>query len=45
VSEKYALIDAEKADQETKIITGGQSPAGPSVARMCAWSQVSTSGF
>lgn len=46
MSAKYALIDAEKANQETKIITSGDEPAaGLSVAKMCSWLAVSTSGF
>ena len=46
MSAKYAFIDAEKADLETKIITGAVEAAEvPSLAMMCSWLRVSRSGF
>ncbi len=46
MSAKYAFIDAEKADLDTRISTGMlASVAAPSVALMCSWLKVSRSGF
>ncbi len=42
MSAKYALIDAEKAESEVEINSGGR--AGLSVARMCTLLAASTSG-
>ena len=46
MSARYAFIDAEKADLETKITTGAvEAVEVPSIAMMCSWLKVSRSGF